>query len=225
MAGKEVAPFDPQDSPAVATMMNVLRADPTVPNDFVQKISSVLEAEITGEGVKVSLSNVKKVNHEVLSRTLDGYDILALRGTDQTYYIRPQQNGQPLQAIYEPIDKEDFVNLVTDAYEKTTGTVDGSAIDKICDSLDKKIRKERTIPRVDNTIIQVMPTKFWNTENGDLTDNVPKGKLCFRRLFNTVKSSRHIVKYEDGSFYQYGDILWGSGGGRGLRVYPGVGVP
>ena len=209
MAGKEVmsAQFDPQDSPSVTAAMQVLRADPSIPKEFIQGISSYLEAQITGEGVKVTLSNVKKVNHEVLSRTLDGYDILALRGTDQTYYIRPQQNGQPLQAIYEPIDKEDFINLVTDAYEKTTGTVDGSAIDKICDSLDKKIRKERTIPRVDNTIIQVTPTKFWNTENGDLTDDVPKGKLCFRRLFNTVKPSRHIVKYPDGTFYDYGYIL------------------
>ena len=209
MAGKEVvsAQFDPQDSPTVTTMMNVLRADPNIPKEFIQGISSYLETTITGEGVKVTLSNVKKVNHEVLSRTLDGYDILALRGTDQTYYIRPQQNGQPLQDIYEPIDKEDFINLVTDAYEKTTGTVDGSAIDKICDSLDKKIRKERTIPRVDNTIIQLIPDRFWNTENGDLTHNVPKDKLCFRRLFNTIKPSRHIVKYPDGVFYDYGDIL------------------
>lgn len=205
--GQEVIPFDPQDSPSVATMMNILRADPAVPKEFVQKISGVLEAEITGEGLKVSLSNVKKVNHEVLSRTLDGYDILALRGTDQTYYIRPRLNGQPVSPIYEPIDKEDFINLVTDAYEKTTGTVDGSAIDKIADSLDKKIRKERTVPRVDNTIIQVIPNKFWNTENGDLTDNVPRGKLCFRRLFNTVKPSRHIVKYDDDAFYDYADIL------------------
>ena len=100
---QEVVPFDPQDSPSVTTMMQILRSDPSIPKDFVQKISSVLEAEITGEGVKVTLSNVKKVNHEVLSRTLDGYDILALRGTDQTYYIRPQQNGVPIQEIYEPI--------------------------------------------------------------------------------------------------------------------------
>ena len=205
--GQEVVPFDPQDSPSVATMMNILRADPSIPKEFVQKISGVLEAEITGEGVKVSLSNVKKVNHEVLSRTLEGYDILALRGTDQTYYIRPQHNNIPLSPIYEPIDKEDFVNLVTQAYEETTGTVDGSAIDKIADSLDKKIRKERTIPRVDNTIIQVIPNKFWNTENGDLTDDVPRGKLCFRRLFNTTKASRHIVKYQDDAFSNYADIL------------------
>lgn len=205
--GQEVEPFDPQDSPSVTAAMQVLRADPSIPKEFIQGISSYLETTITGEGLKVTLSNVKKVNHEVLSRTLEGYDILALRGTDQTYYIRPQHNNIPLSPIYEPIDKEDFVNLVTQAYEDTTGTVDGSAIDKIADSLDKKIRKERTIPRVDNTIIQVIPNKFWNTENGDLTDNVPRGKLCFRRLFNTTKSSRHIVKYPDDAFKNYADIL------------------
>ena len=203
----DMVPFDPQESPTVSTMMQVLRADPKIPKEFIQKISGVLEAEITGEGVKVTLSNVKKVNHEVLSRILDGYDILALKGTDQTYYIRSQQDGYPLDPIYEPIDKEDFMNLVTDAYEKTTGTVDGATIDKICDSLDKKIRKERTIARVDNTIMQVMPNRFWNTENGDLSSQVPNGKLCFRRLFNTAKPSRHIVKFPDGAFDDYGDIL------------------
>lgn len=205
--GQDVIPFDPQDSASVSAAFTVLRSDPSIPKEFIQKLSAVLEAEITGEGLKVSLSNVKKVNHEVLARTLDGYDILALRGTDQTYYMRPAHNGQPLSPIYEPIDKEDFINLVTQAYEETTGTVDGSAIDKIADSLDKKIRKERTIPRVDNTIIQVIPNKFWNTENGDLTDDVPRGKLCFRRLFNTTKPSRHIVKYPDDAFKNYADIL------------------
>lgn len=203
----DVVPFDPQDSPSVSAAMQVLRADPNIPKEFIQQISSVLEAQITGEGLKVTLSNVKKVNHEVLSRILDGYDILALKGTDQTYYIRPTHNNQPLSPIYEPIDKEDFMNLVTDAYERTTGTVDGATIDKICDSLDKKIRKEKTIARVDNTIMQVMPNRFWNTENGDLSSQVPNGKLCFRRLFNTAKPSRHIVKFPDGAFDDYGDIL------------------
>ena len=207
MSGKEVAPFSPQDNSTITLAFGAMEKDSSIPREVLTKLRGVLEAEETGEGIKVTLSNVKRVNHEVLSRTLEGYDILALRGTDQTYYIRPVHNNQPLSPIYEPIDKEDFINLVTDAYEKTTGTVDGAAIDKICDSLDKKIRKERTIPRVDNTIIQVMPNKFWNTENGDLTNDVPRGKLCFRRLFNTVKPSRHIVKFQDDAFLNYADIL------------------
>ena len=208
MKGQEVIPFDPQENQSIAAAFAVMRADPSIPKEVIRQMSGVLEAQLTGgTEMKVSLSNAKRVNHEVLSRTLEGYDILALKGTDQTYYIRPTQNRQPLSPIYEPIDREEFINLVTDSYEKVTGTVDGSAIDKICDSLDKKIRKERTIPRVDNTIIQVIPDRFWNTDNGDLDDRVPEGKYCFRRLFNTTKPSRHIVKYNNDAFKDYGDIL------------------
>lgn len=208
MKGQEVIPFDPQENQSIAAAFAVMRADPSIPKEVIRQMSGVLEAQLTGgTEMKVSLSNAKKVNHEVLSRTLEGYDILALKGTDQTYYIRPTQNNQPLSPIYEPIDREEFINLVTDSYEKVTGTVDGGAIDKICDSLDKKIRKERTIPRVDNTIIQVIPDRFWNTDNGDLDNKVPDGKYCFRRLFNTTKPSRHIVKYNNDVFKDYGDIL------------------
>ena len=146
MKGQEVIPFDPQENQSIAAAFAVMRADPSIPKEVIRQMSGVLEAQLTGgTEMKVSLSNAKRVNHEVLSRTLEGYDILALKGTDQTYYIRPTQNNQPLSPIYEPIDREEFINLVTDSYEKVTGTVDGGAIDKICDSLDKKIRKERTI--------------------------------------------------------------------------------
>lgn len=209
MAGKEVvsAQFDPQDNPSIAAAMAVMRADPNIPKDFIQEISGVLEARITGEGVKVTLSNVKKVNQSVLSNILEGYDILALKGTDQTYYIRPTQNGIPLSDIYEPVDREEFVNIVTRMYKRLTGVVDGSSIDKVCDSLDKQIRSERTIPRVDNTIIQIIPDRFWNTSNGDLNNRLYSNELCFRRLFNTTKPSRHIVKYSDNTFDDYGDIL------------------
>ena len=49
MAGQEVVPFDPQDNPSISAAMAVMRNDPNIPKDFIQKISSVLEAEITGE--------------------------------------------------------------------------------------------------------------------------------------------------------------------------------
>lgn len=212
MVGKEVMPvqFDPQDSPTIITMMNFLRSDPSIPKDFIQNISSATEAYITGNNgaeLKVSLSNAKKVNNEVLSHTVSEYDILALKGTDQTYYVRPAQDGFPISDIYEPIDREEFTNIVTRTYKRLTGAVDGAAIEKVCDSLDKQIRAERTIPRVDNTIIQVIPDRFWNTSTGDLSDRLHQDELCFRRLFNTTKPSRHIVKYKDGTFEGYKDIL------------------
>lgn len=205
--GKEVVPFSPQDNSTITLAFNAMEKDSNIPRDVLAKLRSVLEAEETGDGLKITLSNVKKVNQEVLSNILEGYDILALKGTDQTYYIRPAQNGFPLSDIYEPIDREEFVNIITRTYRRLTGVVDGSSIDKVCDSLDKQIRSERTIPRVDNTIIQIIPDRFWNTSNGDLNNRLYPDELCFRRLFNTTKPSRHIVKYPDNTFDEYGDIL------------------
>ena len=208
--GKEVAQFDPQDNQAISAAFAVMRADPSIPKDLISQMSGVLEAQITGREnpeLKITLSNAKKVNHEVLSRTLTNYDILALKGTDQRYYVRRVQDGVPIEPIYEPIDREEFTNLVTATYEDSTGTVDGGAIDKICDSLDKKIRKERTIPRVDNTYIQVLPNRFWDTSNGDMYEELPEDALCFRRLFNTPKASRHIVKFSKSDFLYKGQHL------------------
>lgn len=207
MAGMEVAPFSPQDNSTITLAFNAMEKDSSIPRDVLSKLRGVLEAEETGEGIRVTLSNVKKVNQEVLSHTTSEYDILALKGTDQTYYVRPAQNGFPLSDIYEPIDREEFTNIVTRTYKRLTGVVDGAAIEKVCDSLDKQIRAERTIPRVDNTIIQVIPDRFWNTSTGDLSDKLYQDELCFRRLFNTTKPSRHIVKYKDGTFEGYKDIL------------------
>lgn len=209
-ATTDVVPFDPQDNATISLAFGAIEKDPTIPREILDNLRGVLADHITGGSeLKVSLSNQKKVNHEVLARTLTEYDILAIRGSDQTYYARQVQDGVPLDPVYEPIDKEDFVSLVTKAYEQATGTVDGSAIDKICDSLDKKIRVERTIPRVDNTIIQLTKHKFWNTENGDLTDEVPEGYNCFRRLFNTPKASRHIVCYSPSAFSGQDSLLEG----------------
>lgn len=207
MVGKEVAPFSPQDNSTITLAFSAMEKDSSIPRDVLSKLRGVLEAEETGEGIKVTLSNIKKINQEVLSHTNSEYDILALKGTDQTYYVRPTQDGFPLSDIYEPIDREEFTNIVTRTYKRLTGVVDGAAIDKVCDSLDKQIRAERTIPKVDNTIIQVIPDRFWNTSTGDLSDRLYSGELCFRRLFNTTKPSRHIVKYEDGVFEGYKDIL------------------
>ena len=199
--------FNPHENPSITAALAVMNNDPNIPKEFLTRLSSFVDAEPTDDGVKVTLTSVKKVNNEVLSQILSGYDILALKGTDQTYYIRPTQDGLPLRDIYEPIDREEFVNIVTRAYKHTTGLVDGSAIDKFCDSLDKHIRSERTIQRVDNTIIQVIPDRFWNTSNGDLSNRLSSDEMCFRRLFNTPKASRHIVHYPERTFEGYGAIL------------------
>lgn len=211
-SGKEVTvakaePFDPQNSQSVSAAMTLLRADPNVPKDFLRRISETLEAEITGDDIKIPLPGAKRVKHNVLTDITKSYDILAVKGTDQVYYARPVRDGYPLSTVYEPMDREELTNIVTDAYERITGIVDGADVERILDSLDKKIRKERTIPRVDNTLIQLIPGRYWNTENGDLYEELASDDVCFRRLFNTPKASRHIVHFKDGAFDDYAEYL------------------
>lgn len=208
MGISDIVQFDPQDSPSVSAAMNLLRADKSVPKDLVQRMNGALEAYITGDGngVTIKSSNVKQIQHATIEKTLSQYDVVAVKGVDR-YYKRMIIDGEPVEDVYTPTDKEELTNIITNNYEKLTGTVDGAAIDKIWNSVDKKIRKDNTIDKVDNTIIQLVPNNFWNTENGDVTDTIPAGYRCFRRLFDTSKETKHIVKYPEGTFDDYGDIL------------------
>ena len=208
MGKNDMVPFDPQDSPSVSAAMSLLRADKSVPDDLVQRMSGALEAYITGDGngVTIKSSNVKQVQHATMEKTLEQYDVVAVKGVDR-YYKRMMFEGEPAEDVYTPTDKEELMNIITSNYEKITGTVDGAAIDKIWNSVDKKIRKDNTIDKVDNTIIQLVPDNYWNTETGDVTDKIPDGYRCFRRLFDTSKETKHIVKYPEGTFDDYGDIL------------------
>ena len=208
--GNEVIPFDPQDNPSIGAAFAVMRQDPNIPRELLQKLTGVLEAEITGDGngITIKSTNAKQVQHSTIEQTLKQYDVVAVKGIDR-YYKRTILGGKPVDDVYTPTDKEELTNIITSNYEKITGTVDGAAIDKIWNSIDKKIRKDNTIDKVDNTIIQLLPNtnNFWNTETGDVTDHIPGGHRCFRRLFDTSKETKHIVKYPEGTFDNYGDIL------------------
>lgn len=212
MATQEVIPFDPQDSPTIAAAFGVMRQDPSIPKYLLNKLTHVLEAEITGDGNGVTLksSNVKQIQHAVIDRSLKQYDVVAIKGVDRYYKREMDPNTRmPIDPVYSPTDKEELTNLITHNYEEVTGMVDGPTIDKIWNSVDKKIRKDNTIEKVDNTIIQLLPNtnNFWNTENGDVTSAIPKGYKCFRRLFDTAKETKHIVKYSPEVFENQGDIL------------------
>ena len=208
--GNEVKPFDPQDNQSISAAFQVLRSDPNIPKEFLNKLSNVVTAEITGDGdgVVIKSNNAKKVQHAVMGQSLNQYDVVAVKGVDR-YYKRAvdPKTHEPLEDVYHPTDKEELTNIITSNYERVTGTVDGAAIDKIWNSVDKKIRKDNTIDKVDNTIIQLLPDNFWNTENGDVTDTIPEGYRCFRRLFDTPKETKHIVKYAPGDFVGKGPLL------------------
>ena len=205
MVGKN-EPFDVQSSASVAGAMALIRQDPNIPKEFIERMNGLIEAEITGEGIKVTPTGVKRIQHDVMTNSLDQYDVVAIKGVDR-YYKRPMQNGEPVDEVYQPTDKEELMNIITANYENITGTVDGAAIDKIWNSVDKKIRMENSIEKVDNTIIQLIPDNFWDTETGDVYDKIPDGRRCFRRLFDTPKETKHIIKYAPGTFNGRGAIL------------------
>ena len=208
MAKAEVVPFDPQGSATISLAFGAMEKDSSIPKDLINRMRGVLQAEMTGdgEGIVIKGSGAKQIQHATIEKTLSQYDVVAVKGVDR-YYKRMMIDGEPAEDVYTPTDKEELTNIITSNYEKLTGTVDGAAIDKIWNSVDKKIRKDNTIDKVDNTIIQLVPNNFWNTENGDVTDTIPDGYRCFRRLFDTSKETKHIVKYPEGTFDDYGDIL------------------
>lgn len=204
-AKAEIIPFDPQDNPSVSAAFAVMRQDPNIPKDFLQKMSAVLEGEITGDGIKVSLSNTKQVNHSVMAKTLEQNEMVALKGVSKYYRRQIDPNTkQPVDEVYRPVDKETLVNEITKAYEEVTGTVDGKAVDNLWNSIDKKVRKDNTMESVDNTLIQLLPGNFWDTGTGDIYDEIPNGMKCFRKLFDTTSDKiKHVVKYEPGDFIGY----------------------
>lgn len=201
MGKAEVVPFDPQGNPTLTMAFQAMRSDPNIPQEFLERLSGAVEMEITGGDIEFKAKSGKQAQQAVLERSLSQYDVKVVKGTDR-YYMRQMDPAThiPLDPIYVPTDKEALVNILTENYEKLTHTVDGAAIDKIWNSVDKKIRMSNTIDKVDNTIIQLLPDLFWNTENGDTYDELPEGYDCFRRLFDTPKGSKHVVKYKRGDF-------------------------
>lgn len=207
---KEVTIFDPQDSQIVTAAMNLMDQDKTIPKDFTEALREAIGAYIGGgAAVHATLSQAKQLNHAVMTATLDKYEVVALKGVNDKYYARQinPETGEPLDPVFQPTDKEELTNHISDAYEEITGTIDGAAIDKLWNSVDKKIRKDNSIEKVDNTIIQLLPNNYWNCEDGSVTSIIPEEKRCFRRLFDTPKETKHIIKYEPEDFIGKGRTL------------------
>lgn len=208
---KEVVPFDPQGNPTIGLAFDAMRRDSNIPKEIVQKMASVLEAEINNDGVKVTLSNAKQLNHAVLQKALAKNELVAIEGVSR-YYRREidPETGMPLDEVYSPVKKEDIVKEITKAYKEVTGTTDGPAIDNLWNSLDKDVRLENSLPEVDNTLIQLLPGNFWNTETGDIYDYIPDGMKCFRKLFDTSSNKiKHVVMYGPHDFDGYELVLKG----------------
>ena len=206
----EVVQFDPQDSPSISAAFAVMENDSHIPRELVEQLRNALGAYISGgAAAQAVLSKTKQLNHAVLSDVGKRNEIVAVKGVSKYYrrQLDPETNT-PTDEVYRPVDKETLVNEITRSYEDITGTVDGNAVDNLWNSMDKKIRKDNTVQKVDNTLIQLLSGLFWNTSNGDTYDGIPEGMKCFRRLFDTSSDKiKHVVKYEEHDFDGYAEVL------------------
>lgn len=216
MAGQEVVPFDPQDSPSITAAFSVMANDKTIPKELVEQLRNTLGAYMGGQmATQAALSKSKQLNHAVLSEVVTRHELAAVRGAPK-YYSRPvdPETGAPIEEVYRPMDKEALTNEITRAYQNVTGTTDGNAIDNLWNSVDKKVRMDNTIEKADNTIIMLIPNSFWDMRNGNVYDAIPEGMRCFRRLFDTPpdkehggKDIKHVVYYPEHTFDGLSNIL------------------
>ena len=200
---KDMVKFDPQDSVAVMNAMDTLRKA-NVPRDFLNNLSYAMECYIAGNDMVQQQKGFKLLQDSTIAGISDIYDIIAIRGNTSTYLVRPldKLTHQPIdgEQTFRPIGRDDLQIEVTKMYERCSGTIDGRDISKIMDSLDLKIRKEKQVDYVDNRIIEIMPNIFWDSEQCKVIDKIPKGRYCARRLFDTDRAGKNVVKYDDGVF-------------------------
>lgn len=118
------------------------------------------------------------------------YDIIAVKGLELSYLYKLKQDS-----TYKKIDKSDLEKIVSDAYVKVTGRIDGTHIEKIMKTLDKEVRRTNEVPFIDNRFIELYPGRFWDMEKGVPTKTIPEGCYCARRLFDTPSAGKNVVKY------------------------------
>lgn len=213
---KQEEEFDYEHNPNIMAA-GALLTKREMPIELREGWERFLSAVIAGENLSPVLSGFKKIQDGAIKDILSGYDIMATKGVDNRFYIRPLSGGTPIQGeeTYRPIDKGDLEIMMTRIYEKISGQVDGQDINKIMTSLIKKIRATNQVEKIDNRFIQIFPQVLWDSETGDFVSSPPKGHYCARRLFDTRKGGSHVVKYddevwldEDGYFdYKYDEML------------------
>lgn len=216
MVRKKEEEFDYEHHPSILAA-GALLTRKEMPVELRQGWERFMSAIIAGEDLSPVLSGFKKVQDGALKDVLASYDIMATKGVDNRFYIRPIVNGKPIagEETYKPIDRGDLEIMMTKIYEKISGQVDGQEINKIMSSLIKKVRATNQVEKIDNRFIQVFPMVLWDSETGEFLDQAPKGHYCARRLFDTRKGGNHVVKYEpevwldeDGYFdTDYEDLL------------------
>ena len=197
---KEYSVEDDHSLQAGLVVINQSHDTPALLKEYLAK---AIECYLNGQALTPVVQGANKIRDDIRKSLKEKYDMMAVKQVENVYYLREKSK----EKSYRPVDKDDLTNIVSDLYEKISGTLDGPHVDKILNTLDKDIRRTMEVPRIDNTVIEICPDYYWDTSTGKLTEDVPEGKYCARRLFDTPKASKNIVKYNPEDIARYAKLL------------------
>lgn len=195
--------FDVESSPQIQSMAALAK---TLPKKIQKEFDNFLQILAQGLSVSATVTGAKHISDEVQKTFFERLDAFIMRYSD-VIYARPLHEGHPVQGAltYDMLELQDFEKVVTAIYKEKTRTVDGQQIKNIMDSLRKAIRLEREEVQLDNSVIEITPSLFWDGKDGSFSEE-PKG-LCSRRLFNTSMEGKNVVKYPPHAFNEYADKI------------------
>lgn len=114
----------------------------------------------------------------------NGYDIIRVN-SNETYYYKDKES-----AVYERLTDHKLTTLVRDIYLRCGGAIDPKELKDAADTV--KIMTMDELDDLNNDLWYVTPRVYWDTNLGELTSK-PRG-YCFRRLFDTKHTDKHVVK-------------------------------
>lgn len=197
---KEYQTEEDQSLQAGLMLINQSHDTPALLKEYFAK---ALECYLNGQALTPVVQGANKIRDDIRKALKEKYDMMAVKQVEGVYYLREKNK----EKSYHPVGVDDLTNMVSNLYEKVSGTLDGPHVDKILNTLDKDIRRTMEVPRIDNTIIEISPGYYWDTSTGQLTDDIPEGMYCARRLFDTPKASKNIVKYDPEDIARYAKLL------------------
>ena len=201
--GKTDKEYQIEDDKSLQAGLVVINQSHDTPALLKEYLAKAIECYLNGESLTPVVQGANKIRDDIRKALKEKYDMMAVKQVEGVYYLKEKEK----EKSYHPIDKDDLTNIVTNLYEKVSGTLDGPHIDKILNTLDKDIRRTMEVPKIDNTVIEICPDYYWDTSTGQLTDDIPEGMYCARRLFDTPKASKNIVRYNPEDIARYAKLL------------------
>lgn len=138
------------------------------------------------ENDKVAVTKQKKADKYMQTNHVIrmGYDIVRVNSND-TYYYRKVGH-----TVYERLTDHKLDNIVRDVYLPQFGAAEPKELKDAADMVKRLTMEE--VDDLNNNLWYITPNSFWDMEQGSLTHD--ENGYCFRRLFNTKHTDKHVVK-------------------------------